>query len=462
MRDRAPVDAYAAPSVGDMLHAARDKKGVDLYRAERDTKIRARHLAALEAGDFAELPGSVYVKGFLRNYAVYLGLDPQEVLDRWHESQEPMPRASGVAVVAPPQPLTDPRSGFTLTPGVLVAGFLAIVVLVFAGYVGLQLVRFSQVPGLTLDGQSVLTVASDQTSVTISGTAPGGATIDAFNAVEQPAGSTVSDAQGHWALDLRVQKGQNDFTIKTRDPETGRDADPLRMIVNVPVNADPSAPATPAPTPFSGIVVGASASPVASADSQPSGAPSPSVGPAALTVTSPRAGSRSGDAKVTVKGTTDAEAVTVRVRWLGSSKRPGSPGTAEVRVRKGAFDTELALAPGRWEVVVETVPTDVLTKTRVRRRIRVDYEGFVVVLAAKQGGKAWVQVTADGVEVESGTTLRSGQRLVVQAKQAVVFRARSERRTMVGVQGDAPTELSSRPGTGTWSVTSGEDPVRVP
>ena len=50
----------------------------------------------------------------------------------------------------------------------------------------------------------------------------------------------------------------------------------------------------------------------------------------------------------------------------------------------------------------------------------------------------------------------------LQAKQAVVFRARSERRTMVGVQGDAPTELSSRPGTGTWSVTSGEDPVRVP
>ncbi|MFN8518432.1 MAG: helix-turn-helix domain-containing protein [Chloroflexota bacterium] len=242
MRDRAPVDAYAAPSVGDMLHAARDKKGVDLYRAERDTKIRARHLAALEAGDFAELPGSVYVKGFLRNYAVYLGLDPQEVLDRWHESQEPMPRASGVAVVAPPQPLTDPRSGFTLTPGVLVAGFLAIVVLVFAGYVGLQLVRFSQVPGLTLDGQSVLTVASDQTSVTISGTAPGGATIDAFNAVEQPAGSTVSDAQGHWALDLRVQKGQNDFTIKTRDPETGRDADPLRTIVNVLVSADPRRP----------------------------------------------------------------------------------------------------------------------------------------------------------------------------------------------------------------------------
>ncbi|MFN8518431.1 MAG: hypothetical protein U0667_03355 [Chloroflexota bacterium] len=106
--------------------------------------------------------------------------------------------------------------------------------------------------------------------------------------------------------------------------------------------------------------------------------------------------------------------------WSG--KRPGNPGTTEVRVRKGAFDSELALAPGRWEVAVETVPTDVLARTRIRRRIRLIGEGFVAILAAKQGGKAWVQVTADGVEVESGATLRSGERLVVQARQAVVFR----------------------------------------
>ena len=36
----------------------------------------ARHLSALEDGDYSELPGAVYTKGFLRNYALYLGLDP--------------------------------------------------------------------------------------------------------------------------------------------------------------------------------------------------------------------------------------------------------------------------------------------------------------------------------------------------------------------------------------------------
>jgi cytoskeletal protein RodZ len=69
-----------APALPERLYAARERKGVDLYRAERDTKIRARYLAALERGDWKELPGAVYTKGFLRNYALYLGLEPEDVL----------------------------------------------------------------------------------------------------------------------------------------------------------------------------------------------------------------------------------------------------------------------------------------------------------------------------------------------------------------------------------------------
>src|SRR6478672_13979033 len=79
----------AEPVAGlpERLLAARERKGVDLYRAERDTKIRARYLAALERGDWRELPGSVYTKGFLRNYALYLGLDPDEILLQWRSER---------------------------------------------------------------------------------------------------------------------------------------------------------------------------------------------------------------------------------------------------------------------------------------------------------------------------------------------------------------------------------------
>ena len=86
--DREPAGGApggAGLSLPERLYAARERKGVDLYRAERDTKIRARYLAALERGEYGELPGDVYTKGFLRNYALYLGLDPEEVVGQYRE-----------------------------------------------------------------------------------------------------------------------------------------------------------------------------------------------------------------------------------------------------------------------------------------------------------------------------------------------------------------------------------------
>src|SRR5512137_2736413 len=97
----------SGPSLPERLAAARERKGVDLTRAERDTKIRARYLSALERGDYRELPGAVYTKGFLRNYAIYLGLDPEDVLRQWR-------RERGESITEPiavvPRSLEAPRA----------------------------------------------------------------------------------------------------------------------------------------------------------------------------------------------------------------------------------------------------------------------------------------------------------------------------------------------------------------
>ncbi len=70
-------------SICEKLRSARQARGIDLYRAERDTKIRVKYLQALECGDFAQLPAEVYARGFLRNYASYLGLDPDIAEAEW-------------------------------------------------------------------------------------------------------------------------------------------------------------------------------------------------------------------------------------------------------------------------------------------------------------------------------------------------------------------------------------------
>jgi cytoskeletal protein RodZ len=62
-------------ALGSSLASARLARGLDLRDVERDTRIRARYLAALEEEDFDSLPGEAYAAGFLRTYAAYLGLD---------------------------------------------------------------------------------------------------------------------------------------------------------------------------------------------------------------------------------------------------------------------------------------------------------------------------------------------------------------------------------------------------
>src|ERR1700712_164970 len=59
------------------------RRGVDLAQAELATKIRGKYLRALEEEHFEVLPAQTYIKGFLRTYAEYLGLDGQLYVDEF-------------------------------------------------------------------------------------------------------------------------------------------------------------------------------------------------------------------------------------------------------------------------------------------------------------------------------------------------------------------------------------------
>ena len=76
-------------SIGEALRRAREEKGISLEQAEEDTKIRCRYLEALEDEEYDIIPGAVYVKGFLRNYASYLGLNANEVMIQYKLKQRP-------------------------------------------------------------------------------------------------------------------------------------------------------------------------------------------------------------------------------------------------------------------------------------------------------------------------------------------------------------------------------------
>ena len=70
--------------IGTSLREARLRQGLDFPEIEQGTKIRGKYLRALEDEQFDLLPGQTYVKGFLRTYAEYLGLDGQLYVDEYN------------------------------------------------------------------------------------------------------------------------------------------------------------------------------------------------------------------------------------------------------------------------------------------------------------------------------------------------------------------------------------------
>lgn len=85
--------------MGAELRAERERQGLTIQDVERETSIRAAYLQALEREDYSALPNEVYVKGFIRNYASFLHMDPEKLVQEYRETIHgadvgPIPKAN--------------------------------------------------------------------------------------------------------------------------------------------------------------------------------------------------------------------------------------------------------------------------------------------------------------------------------------------------------------------------------
>ena len=69
--------------IGNSLREARERQGLGYPEIELATKIRAKYIRALEEEDFTSIPGDAYIRGFLRTYSDYLGLDGDVYVDEY-------------------------------------------------------------------------------------------------------------------------------------------------------------------------------------------------------------------------------------------------------------------------------------------------------------------------------------------------------------------------------------------
>jgi len=99
------------PGIGETLREARMRRHLDIADVERQTKIRAKYLRALENEEFSMLPGPTFVKTFLRTYAELLGLDPHALVEQYRARHETRDELETLQPIGPPGPQREQRSG---------------------------------------------------------------------------------------------------------------------------------------------------------------------------------------------------------------------------------------------------------------------------------------------------------------------------------------------------------------
>lgn len=439
--------ASAGPSLPDRLAAARERKGVDLTRAERDTKIRARYLSALERGDYRDLPGTVYTKGFLRNYATYLGLDAEDVIRQWR--RERGDQAIPEPLVVPPRPIAEPPRPLTFSPSIIVAALMTLGVVAFGVYLAVQLLRYAKPPELAVTNPAVAVLQVDEgvTSYQLEGTSTAGATIEITTAgLTQPYQTTVL-TDGTWSIQVDLRRGKNEFQITAKNPDTDKVTDtPRTLVITVPFLV------TQAPT---------------------------------LTISQPVEGTTYENGAIPVEGmTTNAKTVTVATTYLGppgSTKPPPTPaplpspapsrgpgaspghpasspspssaptGTTVPVADDGSFSTPLELTSGRWAITV-TATADGGQTASLTRTVTVAYKGVNLVMQIS-GGSAWIKVWIDGVLAPgyaSGRTYHPGDTATFTGKQSIEVRTGSSGSTLFTLNGVALGALGRTGIPETW------------
>lgn len=144
-------------SIGEVLAAARERKGKSIQDVERALKIRAKYIEALEANDFDAIPGNAYVTGFIKVYCEFLGIDPAPLLDGYRDGHE-QPR------LTMPQPVMSARNEHPRIPRALWIVMLAIAGLAFMGWLGMSLVSAFK-PSTPAPEQTTTVVAEPTRSV---------------------------------------------------------------------------------------------------------------------------------------------------------------------------------------------------------------------------------------------------------------------------------------------------------
>lgn len=124
-------------SLGERFRAAREQRGLTLSEVAEHLRIRSVYLAAIEEQNWGAIGAPVYTRGFLRTYARYLGLDPEEAVAEYHKS-------AGAAATSMDSSMPNPIISYkdkeprSLSPLIWIASIVALGLIGFVIYLSVS------------------------------------------------------------------------------------------------------------------------------------------------------------------------------------------------------------------------------------------------------------------------------------------------------------------------------------
>lgn len=212
-------------TVGSILKEARIAKGITTGQVERDIKIREKFIRAIEADSFHELPSPSYAKGFVKNYASYMGLNTEDILAFYRRQMTDVAKNSLL-----PKGMADPLNKpiFYLTPGRFIGLLVGIFLCIFLIYLGGQYLRISKPPKLSITSPNAQQVYTQQHIAIEGQTDPDVSLV--INSV-----SVIVRDDGRFYFQISLKPGINNITV-TATSRFGKETTISREVGYFPKN----------------------------------------------------------------------------------------------------------------------------------------------------------------------------------------------------------------------------------
>ncbi len=208
--------------LGEKLAKKRISLGLEVKDVEKAIRIRWKYVEAIENGRYENLPPAVYVRGFVRNYAAFLKLDPEKVMKLYERERgliENVKKAKAGAPIV--RPLDSSR--ILITPRTLTISGVIGASLLILFYIGWQVSILTAPPKMNITSpKDNVNIASSSTAV--EGNTDNGATVT-INDVE-----VGLDQEGNFKEKISLTNGVNIIHIKAQN-KLGKYTEASRTVV---------------------------------------------------------------------------------------------------------------------------------------------------------------------------------------------------------------------------------------